>query len=309
MSEIYPINEKYPLISIVMATYNGERFLYEQLDSLLKQSYSNIEIIIIDDKSSDNTFSILQQYAKENSCIKLFQNAQNIGYVKNFEKGMLLASGDFIAPCDQDDIWDKDKIAILFNEIKGYAIAYCNSQLIDEQGNKLNKNLSDIKRLIDFDDCRMFAIGNSAPGHAMLIRKDVILQSIPFAPMVTHDYWISFVATFKSSLKFIDIPLVSYRKHSNNVSCPAKSMKLERNAEKEIVKNRLALMYAKCPTGLIEEKAVLLQILKSYQSSSLINNFKRMVVFFQHRDLILAYKRRSSLRKVLFSFKMFFTIK
>ncbi|MDQ6903592.1 MAG: glycosyltransferase, partial [Bacteroidota bacterium] len=77
-----PVAENFPLVSIVMATYNGERFLKEQLDSVFEQTYPNLEIVIIDDCSSDHTFSILNKYAEEHLNMKLFENEKNLGHIK-----------------------------------------------------------------------------------------------------------------------------------------------------------------------------------------------------------------------------------
>ena len=88
---------------------------------------------------------------------------------------------------------------------------------MDENGNLTGKNLSDIKRLMSFDNPLMYAIGNTAAGHAMLIRKSTLQNCYPFPTMIPHDYWLGFVATFNSKLNFIDIPLVYYRQHQTNV--------------------------------------------------------------------------------------------
>ena len=125
----------HPLVSVVIATYNGERFIGKQLDSILAQTYPNIEVIIVDDCSSDNTVNLLQQYAAIHQNIFIYQNDKNLGYVKNFEKGMLLSKGDFIAPSDQDDIWLPQKIQVLMNAISNDCIVYCNSALIDDEDN------------------------------------------------------------------------------------------------------------------------------------------------------------------------------
>jgi glycosyltransferase involved in cell wall biosynthesis len=92
-----------PLVSIAMTTYNGEKFLIKQLDSLVNQTYHNIEIIIVDDCSSDKTLNILNQYSKENSNIQILANEKNIGLHNNFEKALKHCKGDYIALCDQDD--------------------------------------------------------------------------------------------------------------------------------------------------------------------------------------------------------------
>src|SRR5258708_3925751 len=103
------------LVSIALCTYNGEAYLKEQLDSLIDQTYPNCEIIIVDDCSKDGTVDILKQYANEYTQIKLYINTENLGYTKNFEKAIVLCNGEYIALCDQDDIWDKNKISIMID--------------------------------------------------------------------------------------------------------------------------------------------------------------------------------------------------
>ena len=111
-----PDSNNYPLISIVLATYNGERYLKEQLDTVFQQTYSNLEIVAIDDCSSDTTVSILHHYASVHSNMKVYVNERNMGHIKAFEKGISLSTGVFIALCDQDDIWNKHKIELLMKE-------------------------------------------------------------------------------------------------------------------------------------------------------------------------------------------------
>lgn len=168
-----------PLVSVVMATFNGARFVGAQLDSILNQSYPKLEVVIVDDHSTDNTFDILSDYARKDARIRLYRNDKNLGYVKNFERGLCLATGDFIAPSDQDDIWLPHKIEFLLQHIGDEAIAYGDSKLIDENGNYLGLRISDLKCLTTFENCLNYLIGNSAPGHGMLIRKEVIPAAIP----------------------------------------------------------------------------------------------------------------------------------
>lgn len=306
----------HPLVSVVIATYNGERFLAEQLESILNQTYSNIEIIAVDDCSTDNTVAILKEYAAADSRIKVVVNDANIGYVKNFEKGLKLASGDYIAPSDQDDIWKKEKIEMLLGQMEGHEIVYSNSELIDSNGQSLHKKLSDIKRLLSFDDCLTYAIGNTAAGHAMILTREVANRSYPFPTMIPHDYWLGFVATCKQPIRFVDIPLVLYRQHAANVFGAVKvaegKRKKERptKAEKMLrIRERMQLLYDKCPNNLVRQKQVYRDLVDSYQDFSLSNNLKRMMIFFKHRDKILAFKNKPAFRKWLFCFKMFYKIK
>ena len=85
------LNSHNPLVSVVLASYNGEKYIEEQIQSILQQTYSPIELIIVDDGSTDNTVTIIRQFQASHSCIKLFTSECNEGYIKNFEKGMTQA--------------------------------------------------------------------------------------------------------------------------------------------------------------------------------------------------------------------------
>lgn len=98
-----------------MATYNGEKYIREQIDSILTQSVQDFEIVVCDDCSSDSTVKILREYEKKDSRIKIFVNEKNLGFLKNFEKAVSLCSGEKIAFSDQDDIWTKDHLDVLQN--------------------------------------------------------------------------------------------------------------------------------------------------------------------------------------------------
>lgn len=136
---------KNKLVSIAMATYNGEKYLKEQLDSIYAQTYKNIEVIVCDDCSSDKTVEILDEY-KEKYGLKYYINEKNLGFKKNFEKAISLCSGDFIALADQDDIWIESKIEI-FLKSKGidnliYMSDYLHKNFIDIETNlKLKENI------------------------------------------------------------------------------------------------------------------------------------------------------------------------
>jgi len=298
------------LVSVVVATYNGEKYVGLQLDSIIQQTHRNIEVIVVDDCSTDNTYSVLKKYAEDYPNIKIFANETNAGYVKNFEKGMLLAKGNYIALSDQDDIWELDKIAILLREIGDHEIIYSNSALIDSEGNSLHKTTSDVRRQFGYSDCLMYAIGAWAPGHAMLITRDLVNRCLPFPNIVTHDFWLGFIATTKGPLKFISKPLVNYRQHDSNVfgSVKVKGRKKKKyttQQEQDMLRERMKLLYDRCPDNLTEQKQAFFNLYKGYQSFSLSNDWLRMITFFKHRDKILAYKNKSAIGKCLFCLKTF----
>jgi len=302
-----------PLISVVIATYNGEKFIVEQIESVINQTYKNLEIICIDDNSSDTTLSILKEYQKNYSNIKVFENEYNAGYIKNFEKGFLLANGEYIAPCDQDDIWKVEKIETLFAEIGDAQIIYSNSQLINSKGEDLGIKMSDIRKQIGYHSCLMYAIGNWGPGHAMLIKASLISKAVPFPTVVSHDLWLGFIATFYHPIKYIEKPLVFYRQHESNVFGVLKSPKSKKKNSKaqeiELLRNRMKILYQKCPNDLIYHKNAYKDLHESYKNFTLKSNWKRMITFFKYRDEILAYKKKSSFARWVFCIKMFVMLK
>ena len=132
-----------PLVSIAMATYNGAQFLEDQINSILQQTYSNIELIVVDDCSTDNTYELLESFLSKDKRIHIFKNKNNIGFVKNFCKAISLCSGDFIALSDQDDIWEDWKIEKQINSIKDFDLLCTNSLLIDEYNNSLGLTMKE----------------------------------------------------------------------------------------------------------------------------------------------------------------------
>ncbi len=203
------------LVSIALCTYNGAAYLKEQLDTLINQSYPNCEIIIVDDCSKDNTVGILKQYAEKYSWIKLYINSENLGYTKNFEKAIGLCKGEYIALCDQDDIWDKNKIGIMLEHIGNNILAYHDSAFIDEKGNPLNKKISDVQNCYSGNDSRIFLFGNCVLGHATLFKRELLKFIRDFSDTIIHDRWLAYVATNNGSIIFIEQTLVQYRQHFN----------------------------------------------------------------------------------------------
>lgn len=201
------------LVSIALCTYNGEAYLREQLDSIVNQSYSPIELIAVDDCSTDNTLDILKEYAAKYPFIKIFVNPENLGYIRNFEKALQLCSGDFIALSDQDDIWDLKKIEKQVNTIGNSLLVYHDSEFVDQNGNSLNRKMSDIMNLYRGDQPEVFLFFNCISGHAVLMKKELRDELLPFTNAYFHDWWMGYVATNLGSIDFINETLVKYRQH------------------------------------------------------------------------------------------------
>lgn len=207
-----------PLISIVLCTYNGEAFLEEQIDSVIAQTYPHLEIIICDDCSTDGTKSILDKYA-HHSNIRIVYNEANIGFVKNFERAVLLATGNYIAFSDQDDIWLPEKIEKLYGAIDDHSLVYSDSILIDDNGKPLNKKLSDFKVMKDnITDSRGFIFLNVVSGHTMMIKRELLEHALPLPRDFYHDWWFAVQAANMHGIAFLNEALTLYRQHSQTVT-------------------------------------------------------------------------------------------
>lgn len=305
-----------PLVSVVMTTYNGSGFIHQQMESVLAQSYPNIEVIVVDDCSTDNTIEIVNSFREKHPGIKIYVNETNLGYIKNFEKGCRLATGSYIALCDQDDYWLPEKITKMQAAIGDCPVIYCDSVLCNELLKPTGENISGKMNCRDFDNCLQQAIFCRIYGHATLINKDFLQKVIPFLDIIPHDWWLCYTATFYGGIKYLNEPLVYYRQHANNIFGAAgiKSNRQKKKAaakqdEAEKIRARIKSFYEFCPAGLLKEKKILKAILLSYRSFSMVNNFRRMFLFFRYHKQLLASKKRSPLQQYLFCLKMFVKIK
>lgn len=306
-----------PLITVILATYNGEKYLQEQLDSVLQQSYTNIEVVMVDDGSTDNTWNLIQTFAAQDARIRPFRNEKNLGYIRNFERGCQLAAGDYIALCDQDDYWLPEKLERQLAAIGNYPLLYCDSTLANETLQPTHERLSTRVNYIDFHSCLQQAVFCRIYGHTMLATKELIQKAIPFLHIIPHDWWICYLASAHGGIKCLNQPLALYRQHSNNVFGAVggkrrKHQKAEdkqrKQRETEIARKRIQIFFEQCPPEQALEKKVLQQLTRYYSSFSLRNNCLRMLTFFRYNKLLLASKKRSQLRRWLFCFKTFYKL-
>lgn len=217
-----------PLISVALCTYNGARFLREQLDSLLAQTYTNLEIIAVDDRSSDETAAILHEYAARDPRLRVTVNASNVGLQQNFQRALSLCSGDLIAPCDQDDVWLPQKLSTLFDIIGDRSMAYCDSEFIDENGHGLEVAMSDTCTMVSTDDPVIFAVANCVAGHAMLVRKQIVERALPVPSHFYYDWWLAAVAAATGGVVYCGLKLVRYRIHTQNATAHLRSQSVLR---------------------------------------------------------------------------------
>lgn len=205
-----------PLISIALCTYNGEDFLEEQLDTLISQTYRNLEIIAVDDMSSDATWKILNNYANKHANLKIFKNKENLGYQKNFEKAIKLCQGEYIAISDQDDIWSSNKIQTLYDHIADNLLIYHDSEFIDVNGESMNLKMSNKFNMIVGENPKPFLFFNCVSGHSMMFNRKVLDLILPFPNTGVYDHWISYKASINGRIEYLPQCLVKHRRHLEN---------------------------------------------------------------------------------------------
>lgn len=217
------------MVSIVMATYNGSKFLKEQIDSILGQTYQNFEIVICDDCSEDSTWQILQGYAESDKRFRIYQNNENLGFKKNFEKVIRYAKGDYIALSDQDDIWNPDHLELLLQEMSGNIQLVCGRPtFVDENNNQLPDKFDYLKMdLIPSsieDHARHIFLGVSPyQGASMLIKKEFFDKALPIPEEAKfHDSWFAAFACFYGGLVYLDKPTMRYRRLDKSVTKSSK---------------------------------------------------------------------------------------
>ena len=208
-------------IDILMATYNGEKYLAEQLDSIINQTYHNWNLLIRDDNSTDRTLEIIQDYQKKDNRIKLLKdNEGNLGIVKNFEELLKNSESEFIMFSDQDDIWIENKLDVYLKtaekiKIKGF--------LLHSDAILFNKNKSDastrtfISKKAEKKGLENTFFNYFVQGATILISKEIKNFILPFPKEAyLHDRYIHIVTELFFERIFINQPLIYYRQHDNN---------------------------------------------------------------------------------------------
>jgi glycosyltransferase involved in cell wall biosynthesis len=205
-----------PSVSVCMATYNGERFLHEQLSSILSQLSDNDELVIVDDASQDSTTTVISSFADRR--VRLLREKCNRGVLKTFESALREARGEIIFLADQDDVWRADKIAKvseLFSVRPDLSLVLSDYSIIDAEGNIIlesqfgsNGFHGSVFRTI---------VRNQYQGCIMAFRRSILADCLPFPEDIPmHDMWIGVINQLTGRAALIADPLVFYRRHDRN---------------------------------------------------------------------------------------------
>lgn len=208
--------EEQDKVQILLSAYNGEKYLREQIDSLLNQTYPNLEILIRDDGSTDRTGELLKEYEEQYANIRVFSE-ENIGLVGSFFRLLELSDADYVGFCDQDDVWMERKVERAVHALDGIEepAMYCGNKML------VNSNLEEIGTS-DADNIRPgfgnAVIENIATGCTILLNRklaELIRQQIP-EHAVLHDWWCYLLAAYHGRVIYDKTPYIYYRQHENN---------------------------------------------------------------------------------------------
>lgn len=201
------------LVSVALSAYNGERFLREQIDSILAQDGVDLELVCVDDGSSDGTMAILDEYAARDPRVRWSPNPENLGPTRSFERAMSLCRGEFLLPCDQDDYCEPTKLRRLLDALGDTDLVYCDSAYMDESGQDLGTRVSDDAHMLQGTRPIEFLFGNSVSGHASLLRRSLFDIARPFPEGAYHDWWLALCAAGRAGVRYLPEPLVRFRRH------------------------------------------------------------------------------------------------
>lgn len=206
-------------VSVIIASYNGERYIEEQLNSILAQTYPVCEILIGDDGSTDHTLDILSGYARNYSMIKIIRpDNKRRGVNYNFKRLMDLASGDYIAISDQDDVWFPRKIEVMMSGIGDCMLAYSNAIPFSGTIPDCPSHSTEDVSAINEDGIEDIMFNNIISGHRMLVKKEFINAICEWNFDVYYDWWLAISASYCKSIVYLPQPLVFWRRHDDSMT-------------------------------------------------------------------------------------------
>ena len=225
-------------ISVAMCTYNGEKFLREQLGSIASQTLLPSELVICDDGSTDSTWDIVARFAQSAPFpVRPTQNPQNLGSTRNFEQAIRMCRGEYIALCDQDDWWTPDKLHVSVDALRARDAGgvFSDGFLMDDTSKPTGARLWDAVRFDSKREISSFSErdsgiatllrGNIVTGATLLFRSKLRGLLLPFPEEWMHDGWIAWMLVLHSRMIALEKPLIRYRIHeTQQVGIPGRAI-------------------------------------------------------------------------------------
>jgi glycosyltransferase involved in cell wall biosynthesis len=284
------------LVSIVMCTYNGAEYLREQLDSIIIQSYQNLEIVIVDDSSSDSTPQIIDEYWQKDNRIKCFINKTNLGYNKNFEKGLQLASAEYIAISDQDDIWETNKIETIMKVWPAGSLFVYSLSGNFTGNNFAGRTAAPKVHYSDINNIHKLVFNSPVHGHACMFKQELIQHCLPFPTDIFYDWWMSMHAASIGVISCVPQTLTWHRVHEKNSSRILTSINDKEERSWQLRKQSIYFIETFCAKGIAKEKEKnsLLEyasLLKKIDGKKF--SLSMFSYIMKHRHLVFHYKKKA----------------
>lgn len=217
------MNMKRPEISVVLCTYNGEKFVAQQIESILNQSIPPDELIISDDCSTDATVDIVSDFLRKYSTtVRIFQNNKNIGFIENFAKAINLSEGGVVCLSDQDDVWFERKIEYMlqpFIDREDVGLVYSDAITTNSELEPTEHTLFGKRKSMMLEGVRTAPIlikGVGINGCTMAFRSTLKEYVLPIGQGWGHDHWIAFIAHAITDVTPVSQPLMYYRRHGDS---------------------------------------------------------------------------------------------
>ena len=294
-------------VSVALATYNGEKFIARQLNSLLFQRRPIDEVIIVDDASTDNTADIIKNFIEKNRLLNwhLFVNEKNIGFLKNFKSAIEKTSGDVIFLCDQDDVWYKTKIDSMlyrFESDERVKALYSSFKIIDENDLFIKKYKSPMRsnnnlikfKIMPFETVKInlstICNYNVSPGCTLAFTRevrDIYLEKTK--SVCVHDWELALIAAFLDGLYFFNTPLMNYRIHAENKI--GMSQFAQKNSKKKLASHYFRLNNAKKIYSYLKS----LDVYRYLLSEDKLNVLNESISFAKNRMSALEEKKLGSI--------------
>ena len=219
-------NQKEEKVDILLATYNGEKYLKELIDSILNQTYKNIKLIISDDCSKDSTRKILEEYEKQDERVEVYYQPQNLGYVKNFEFLLKQVKSNLYMLADQDDVWLPEKIEKSVETLKreNADLVFGDLEVVDKDLKTIYPSFNDfmllsrkIKKYIK--SYKLNYLYNCVTGCTVIAKSKFISKLLPIpanSKYFIHDHWLGIMMSIYGKVAYMPEKYIKYRQHGNN---------------------------------------------------------------------------------------------
>lgn len=226
------------MISVCIATFNGQQFIKEQIESILPQLGIDDEIVLSDDGSTDSTVEIINSIADHR--IHLYINSKRHGFVGNFENGLRNCKGDYIFLCDQDDVWNSNKVETVLRYLNKYDLVLHDADIVNEELQSSGKNY--YSTLHHSEKFTVNLYKTRFLGCCMAFNRKVLDEIMPIPKNITgHDYWIGMYSLLHFNVYFSPEILIKYRRHGNNAS--TSSEKSSNTLFYKLITKRAFLLY------------------------------------------------------------------